>query len=102
MLYTIAFILWKNISLDFKARDLKKVVSIARFDEQKQNIHLIKAFKRVVDKISDARLELYGFGDKENEMREFISKLNLEENVIIKGFTNNVTEVLSTAAFKIM
>lgn len=92
----------KNISLDFKARDLKKVVSIARFDEQKQNIHLIKAFKKVVDKISDARLELYGFGEKENEMRELISKLNLEENVIIKGFTNNVPEVLSTAAFKIM
>lgn len=87
---------------DFKRRNLKKALSVARFVPGKQNEHIIKAFSKVVKEVPDAILEFYGFGESEDSMRELITELNLENNVFIKGFTNNVEEVFRTSAMTFM
>ena len=87
---------------EFEKRSLNKVISVARFDEQKQNDHLIKAFSKVIKEIPDAVLEFYGFGDKQQEMQKLIDELGLANNVFIKGFTNDVKSVFKTVAFKAM
>ena len=87
---------------DFNKRDLKRVVSIARFEEQKQNDHLVRAFEKVVKVIPDAYLEMYGFGENQEMVQKLINELNLQNNVFIKGFTNDVPGVFKTSAMKMM
>lgn len=87
---------------NFKKRNLNKIISVARFDEQKQNDHLIKAFHEVVKVVPNAVLEFYGFGDKQQEMENLIEELELFNNVFIKGFTNDIETIFKTAAFKVM
>lgn len=87
---------------EFDKRSLNKVISVARFDEQKQNDHLIKAFSKVTKEVPNAVLEFYGFGDKQQEMQKLMDELGLVNNVFIKGFTNDVKSVFKTAAFKAM
>lgn len=92
----------KIVKSDFAKRNLKKVISIARFDPQKQNEDMIKAFNLVVKEVPDAILEFYGFGESETSMRDLINELNLQNNVFIKGFANNVEDIFRTSAIKIM
>jgi len=56
----------------------------------------------VVKELPDAVLELYGFGQEEENCKKLIKKLGLNKNVIIKGFTNDPAGVFSSAAFSMM
>ncbi|MFA8438652.1 glycosyltransferase [Bacillaceae bacterium YX66] len=77
-------------------------VIVARYDGIKQIPHAIKAFKKVIKKIPQAQLEIWGFGKEEALYRRLIAKLKLENNVLIKGFTKNTEAVFRRAAFSVM
>ncbi|MBD3402370.1 glycosyltransferase [candidate division GN15 bacterium] len=59
------------------------IVAVTRFTSQKRVDVLIRAFHWVVREDHSARLELYGSGPLEAELRELISELGLERQVII-------------------
>ncbi|MCC2931126.1 glycosyltransferase [Bacillus sp. LBG-1-113] len=84
---------------DFSERDLKRVVMLARYHEQKNLSHAIKAFQITAKQVPDARLEIYGFGELEKELQKLIEELNLHQNVFLKGFTENPKAEFKTAAF---
>lgn len=56
-------------------------VAVTRFTPQKRVGHLIRAFALVVENRPDARLEIYGTGPLEPEIRRLIEKFGLQENV---------------------
>ena len=62
----------------FKKKNL--ILSVGRFENQKDPVTILKAFKLVNKKI-DANLLMIGFGSKYNELKNFIKKNNLEKNV---------------------
>ncbi|MCY7998927.1 glycosyltransferase [Bacillus haynesii] len=74
-------------------RDSRSVVFVARYEKMKNQDHAIKAFKKVVDKIPDAKLELYGRGSEEQNLKNLIKELGLENNVLLKGFSADVYSV---------
>lgn len=86
---------------DFDKRDIKKVISTSRYVKIKQLDHTIKSFRKVVDKIPEAVLELYGHGDEGPNLKKLITDLELEDNVKIKGFTPNVSKVYQSAAISV-
>ena len=73
--------------LDKLNKNIKKkqvILNVARFENQKDHITLLKAFKNAVFN-KNFYLYLVGYGEKEKFIRKFIKKNNLEN---VKIFTN--------------
>ena len=75
-----------------KQDPIKNIVSISRFVEKKGLDVLIKAADLLKDE--DIEFSIYGFGELENELKEQITELKLE-NISIKGSLNGPNEVKS-------
>lgn len=80
----------------------KKVIAIGRFDKQKGFENLIKAFKLVIKKHPDWKLELVGDGNYKKVYEKLIFELNLEKNVFLIGKTKNITKTLNEASIYVM
>ncbi|MDG3072636.1 glycosyltransferase [Bacillus mojavensis] len=83
-------------------RDAMKVVLVGRYEKIKNQDHAIKAFKKVVEQIPEAKLELYGRGSEELNLRKLITDLELEKNVELKGFSDDVYSVFFNSALSIV
>ncbi|WP_101842941.1 glycosyltransferase [Halobacillus sp. Marseille-P3879] len=88
--------------LSTNKRDPKLAVVVSRLSTLKRIDHIIKAFKKVVNEIPDARLEVWGTGTEEEKLKSLIRDNNLEENVKIKGYTHNPDEVYKRGLFSVL
>jgi glycosyltransferase involved in cell wall biosynthesis len=77
-------------------------VVVGRFSGIKRIDHTIMAFRKVVDRLPEAKLELWGYGNEEKNLRKLIRKEGLDNNVTIKGFTHNPSSVYEQALFSIL
>lgn len=77
-------------------------VMLARYVGIKQIPHAIKAFKKVVKQVPQARLEIYGFGKEEEKYKRLVKRLKLENHVFINGFANDITKIYQRAAFSVI
>jgi len=87
---------------DFDSRDNLKAVIISRLDQIKRINYAIEIFALVVEKVPDARLEIYGRGAEEENLKKLIKKLGLENNVILMGYTDDPLAILNTAVLFMM
>jgi poly(glycerol-phosphate) alpha-glucosyltransferase len=78
------------------------VVGIGRYHEFKRWDRAISAFSRVIEKVPDARLELWGFGPEEQALRDLVEQLGLSSHVSIKGITHDAQGVLAGAALSVL
>lgn len=76
----------------------KIIISAERLFWHKHLPTSIRAMRIVADKHSDWELHIYGSGPEENNLRTLIGELHLENNVILKGLTTQITEVMSQAS----
>jgi poly(glycerol-phosphate) alpha-glucosyltransferase len=89
------------VKASFDKRDHKKAVIVSRLDVYKQ-IHLaVEAFAYVVRQVPDARLEIYGTGEKEKIIRQAIDEYKVNDNVTLMGFTSDPISVFKTAALSL-
>lgn len=68
-----------------KTKREKVISNMGRLEYQKGQDILIKAFNIVHKKYSDYKLIIYGEGSKEREYQQLISKLKLQDSVILAG-----------------
>ena len=73
----------------------KNVITISRLHVYKNIIELVEAFKIVSKTHPDWCLKIYGIGPEEDNIKSYIKNANLENNVILEGYTDNVPLVLS-------
>lgn len=83
-------------------RDPLLVVGIGRYHPFKRWDRAIEAFALVVEKVPEARLELWGFGPDEQSYRELVEQLGLESSVFIRGITHDAHRVLAGAALSVL
>lgn len=62
------------------------VTTMGRLNPQKGQWHLIRAFKKVVEAIPDAKLYILGQGELEEKLKALTSALNLDDNIRFMGF----------------
>ncbi len=74
--------------------DCLVIGNVGRFTNQKNHTFLIDIFQEIHKKNKKAVLMLVGIGEKENEIRDKVKNLNLEENVKFMGFCNNTNELM--------
>lgn len=65
---------------------------VGRFTNQKNHSFLIDIFNEIHKQNKNTKLLLIGIGEKEQEIKEKVSTLNLTNNVIFSGFQSNVNE----------
>jgi len=64
-------------------RDPNLIVSVTRFTPQKRVEFLVKAMALVVERRPEARLEIYGTGPGEHDIRALIARFGLDNHITI-------------------
>ena len=80
----------------------KTIVSVGRFNPQKNYKLLLDAFAVFFTKHSDFRLEIYGDGILRKTIENYIKKLGLNDNIELCGFCKNVHERIIDAGMYVM
>ena len=78
--------------------DSKVVIAAGRLTAAKGFGMLIRAFAKVVAKHPDWTLHIFGEGDKEAALRSRIEGLGLGDNVLLKGFTQQLPQEMGKAS----
>ncbi len=79
--------------------DPKKIVIVSRFDNKQKNLlAAIHGFAKFLETNPGFTLDLWGFGNSEQEIRDLIAELNLEDSIFIKGITDNSADKFAHAA----
>lgn len=83
-------------------REGKKFIAVGRLELQKGFDILIKSFRLVVDHYPDASLEIFGDGTQRAILSKLISDLKLEESVLLKGATKNISGAYASSDFFVL
>lgn len=83
-------------------KDPNLVSMVARYHPEKRIDSAILSFKKVVEKVPNARLEIYGDGPDRPRLEEVISENNLDKNVFLKGYIENAEEVFSKSLVSLL
>ncbi len=79
------------------------IINVGRLSHQKGQWHLIRAFKKVVSEVPNAKLLIVGRGELYNLLVNLINRLGLEENVFIfNGRFESIYPVLSKSLFVVL
>lgn len=74
-----------------------KIVSVGRLEPQKNRRLLIEAFSDVYKNHPEYTLDIYGEGSQENELKQLISELGLNNSVNLHGNVNDVHKQIADA-----
>lgn len=73
----------------FKDNKGKIVITAGRLELQKGQWHLIRAFKKVVSIVPEAKLIILGQGSEKKYLETLVKELNLEDNIKMLGYKVN-------------
>ncbi|WP_352405039.1 glycosyltransferase [Sporanaerobacter acetigenes] len=71
------------------------ILHIGRFSDVKNHIELIKMFKELLKSNDKLKLNLIGSGELENEVKEYVAKLNISDNVNLLGAQESCFDYLN-------
>ena len=94
--YVIKNPLPNNIPYGDSTRE-KRIVAVSRLEQQKNIPMLLRALKIVAEIHPEFVLEIYGDGSERKKIEQLIKELDLEKNIRLKGFCNNVDEQIVNA-----
>ncbi|MGX7393412.1 glycosyltransferase family 1 protein [Carnobacterium mobile] len=69
---------------------------VGRFDEQKNHKFLVEIFKEIVNKKENSHLLLIGVGKLQDEVKEQVKKMGIEEKVTFLGLRKDIPYVLKS------
>ncbi len=90
----------EKIEEDFSAK--KYILNIGRLVNQKNQIFLIKAFKRILEVDKNFILVILGNGELERKLKSLSKKLKIEKNIFFLGHVRNVFKYLKNAKYFIL
>ncbi|MCM1047899.1 MAG: glycosyltransferase family 4 protein [Clostridiales bacterium] len=79
-----------------------RIVAVGRLSSQKNFPLLVKAYARIVRKYHDYKVFIFGDGAEKSNLEKLIKELNLENNVKLAGFTENIKDELQKAKIFVM
>jgi len=75
----------------------KKIVTIGRLTQQKNQKMLIAAFSKILPVYKDYQLEIFGDGELRNELFAYSKELGIQDSVMFNGVVQNIHERISDA-----
>lgn len=89
------------VSTKQNVTDKNKVIAVGRLTDQKNFLHLLKAWEKVFLKIPNWKLCIYGEGEQQNLLNEYIQSKNLE-NIFLEDVTAEIKTVYEESSFFVM
>ena len=87
----------KKININFfKSNNNLKIISIGRFTDQKDQVTLIRAFKKV-NAVINAKLLLVGYGPNKNLIENYVKKFKLSKKIKLIGYQDNPYKFIDKA-----
>lgn len=82
----------------YSDEEIRKFVSVARINTQKNYPMMIRAFAKVAGQHPACTLDIYGAGSPEavGELEELINRLGMEHNIFLRGWTRDISSLLTT------
>ncbi|MGH6622287.1 MAG: glycosyltransferase family 4 protein [Alphaproteobacteria bacterium] len=77
--------------------DPRLIVAVGRLEWQKGYDVLIAAFARVAARFTDWRLDIFGSGALEQDLRRRIAQAGLESRITLRGVVNDIPSILQSA-----
>ena len=92
------------LSEDFSAgkEPYRRIVSVGRVDENKNQWMLIEAFSRIAEEFPDTVLEFYGTGPKLEEWKKDASNLDCAPRIRFKGHEDRIADAIRGAAVYVL
>lgn len=75
----------------------KKIVTMGRLSEEKNQELLIKAFQKIAHRYTDYTVEIYGDGPLRGKLEKTIKDLSMENRVLLMGRRDNIQEYIKDA-----
>lgn len=91
-----------NLYLEPAKNRTKRIVSVGRLHNQKNQLLLIKAFNKIKNDIPEYILEIYGEGPLEKSLQKTIDDYQLNNRVILKGTYKNIFEKIYDATLFVL
>ena len=88
--------------LENNLENKKYILNIGRFVDQKNQIFLIKAFKKILEIDKNFFLVLLGDGELEKKLKSLTMKLNIDKNILFLGHVQNVFKYLKHAKYFVL
>ena len=91
------------VDLNNVEKDLNKISFVSSISPHKNLFDLVKAFKVVIDHNRNAMLEVFGRAylpveiEELNKIKKFIKENNMENNVIFRGYSDNIYEEMENS-----
>lgn len=73
------------------------VLVVGRLQDVKQQWHIIRAFRMVLNKVPDAKLIIAGKGENERYLKRLTEMLDMKEHVEFKGFVKDIDALYQEA-----
>mgnify|MGYP005993639819 CR=1 FL=1 len=91
-----------EIPKPFRGERKKVIVTAARLDEQKNLKLLIDAFNLIRKEYSEYKLQIFGEGPLEKELKSYTVKLGLEKYVIFSGYSKQLHKDIIDASIFVL
>lgn len=90
--------------IPFTKRNKHQVVTVARLSPEKQQEHLIAAWPKILEKVPDAELNLWGYANDgyDKKLEKQVSELGLKKSVHFKGYSTNVAKIDNEAQLMVL
>lgn len=76
----------------------RTIITAGRMSYAKGQWHLIRAFTKVLKKIPDAKLVIFGIGDLRAYLERLVKDYHIEKAVVIRGFDSELDKYISKSA----
>ncbi len=85
----------QNIEFEKEFKEVKiRLLNVARLDDNKNQQYLVNLMPEILKHKPEARLFIIGKGEKEEELKELIKNLDLEDKVFLLGWKTNVADYM--------
>lgn len=71
------------------------ITYVAEHTKGKNQKFLIEVFKEIIDRNNNVKLLLLGYGKELENNKTLIKELNLENNILVLGFRNDINDILN-------
>ena len=79
----------RKININFFKKNSFKIISVARFTDQKDHLCLVKSINSIKNKYKNIKVLLIGSGDKKRKIQNLIKELKLEKIIKIVNYKKN-------------
>lgn len=94
------------ISSDLPCRDYskdnKRIISVCRYDKQKNIKMSIDAFKIFVKQHHDYILEIYGRGPEKELLQQYINSLGMQDRIFLNDYRSDIYDVMAEATIFVL